>query len=172
VIGLLIAALVSMTVAFRVARVGAFAYLLLPILSLPLLLQTLVALDDVNSARSTIHFLQKNNAASEVYLFHVFEQQSSVPFYLKKPVKIVESHSSDLFWGNKLHKNNIVIDDTEFVRVMTSGKVSLLVVQQNLNEFKQKPYFNQFKQIAQIGNTSVFQIKSAICADLIRTILE
>jgi len=107
-----------------------------------------------------------------VYLFHVFEQQSSVPFYLKKPVKIVESHSSDLFWGNKLHKNNIVIDDTEFVRVMTSGKVSLLVVQQNLNEFKQKPYFNQFKQIAQIGNTSVFQIKSAICADLIRTILE
>jgi len=59
VIGLLIAALVSMTVAFRVARVGAFAYLLLPILSLPLLLQTLVALDDVNSARSTIHFYRK-----------------------------------------------------------------------------------------------------------------
>ncbi|MBC3861668.1 glycosyltransferase family 39 protein [Undibacterium jejuense] len=155
-IGLLIAVLVSMVVAFSVTRIGVFAYLLLPVLSLPILLETLTALDDVNSARSTISFLQKNNAASEVYLFHVFEQQSSVPFYLKKPVKIVESHSSDLFWGNKLHKNNIVIDDAEFMKVMTTGTVSLLVVKQDLDEFKQKNYSKQFKLIAQIGNTSIF----------------
>ena len=156
VVGLLIAALFSMFLAYRLTRIGVYAYLLLPMLSLPVLLQTLVALDDVNSTRSTIGFLQKENAASDVYLFHVFEQQSSVPFYLKRPVRIVESHSSDLFWGNKLHKNNIVIDDTEFVKMANNGKVSLLVVKQDLDEFKQKNYYNQFKQIAQVGNTSVF----------------
>ena len=121
-----------------------------------MLLQTLTALDDFNSTKATVNLIQRTYPAGEIVLFHVFEQQSSLPFYLKKPVRIVESHSSDLFWGNKLHKNNIVMDDAAFDKITETQKVSLLVVKQDLSEFKQKSYADKFKLVAQRGNTSVF----------------
>ena len=155
-IAILLASLVSMVVSYRITKIGVFAYLLLPLISLPLLLQALIGLDDVNSTKSTVSLMQRNSACQDVVLFHVFEQQSSLPFYLKHPVKVVESHSSDLFWGNKLHKNNIVMDDAGFMTLSDKEKISLLVVKQDLPDFKQKSYSDKFKLVAQRGNTSVF----------------
>ena len=155
-VAMVLASSVAAVVAWRSKPIGVFAYLLLPILSLPMLLQTLTALDDFNSTKATVNLIQRTYPAGEIVLFHVFEQQSSLPFYLKKPVRIVESHSSDLFWGNKLHKNNIVMDDAAFDKITETQKVSLLVVKQDLSEFKQKSYADKFKLVAQRGNTSVF----------------
>ncbi|MFZ6846688.1 glycosyltransferase family 39 protein [Undibacterium sp. RuRC25W] len=155
-IALILIALLSAVLAWRSKKVGVFAYVLLPVISLPILLQTLIALDDFNSTRATVSLIQREFPAQEIVLFHVFEQQSSLPFYLKRPVKIVESHSSDLFWGNKLHKNNIVIDDAAFILMANQQKVSLLVVKQDLSEFKQKIYADKFKLVTQRGNTSIF----------------
>ena len=153
---LLLTSTVSAVIAYRLKSIGVLAYLLLPIMSLPMLLQTLTALDDFDSTKTTVNLIQHTYPAGEILLFHVFEQQSSLPFYLKKPVRIVESHSSDLFWGNKLHKNNIVMDDAAFDKITETQKVSLLVVKQDLSEFKQKSYAGKFKLVAQRGNTSVF----------------
>ena len=153
---LLLTSTVSAVIAYRLKSIGVLAYLLLPIMSLPMLLQTLTALDDFDSTKTTVNLIQHTYPAGEILLFHVFEQQSSLPFYLKKPVRIVESHSSDLFWGNKLHKNNIVMDDAAFDKITETQKVSLLVVKQDLSEFKQKSYADKFKLVAQRGNTSVF----------------
>ena len=155
-IALLVSACASMLLAYRMKNVGVFAYLLLPIVILPILLQTLVAMNDFNSTKAAVDLVQREFPTDEVVLFQVFEQQSSLPFYLKQPVKIVESHSSDLFWGNKLHKNNIVIDDAVFANLADQSKISLLVIKQDLAEFKQKSYADKFKLVAQRGNTSIF----------------
>ncbi len=92
----------------------------------------------------------------ELFLYKVFEHQSSLPFYLNKPVKVVDSRSSDLFWGNKLHKNDIVISDATFNKILVQQAVSLIVLDEDLPSFNEKKYANQFQMSKKIGRSTVF----------------
>ncbi|MEB0138750.1 MULTISPECIES: glycosyltransferase family 39 protein [unclassified Undibacterium] len=153
---LLLASLAASALASRSARLTWYAYLLIPLLSLPLLLQVLAGLDTQTSTRALVDQLQRQAPAREVLLYRVFEQQSSLPFYLKRAVRIVDSRSNDLFWGNKLHKNKIVIDDAAFVALAQTQTVDLLVLEEDLPDFQQKNYFTRFKSTRQVGKTWVF----------------
>jgi len=136
-------------------RIGVYSYLLIPALMLPFLIEIVKVTNDYTSTRTVAGFVQQQTGR-ELFLFRVFEQQSSLPFYLKKPVRIVDSRSADLFWGNRLHKNDIVITDASFRSIVANRPVLLLVPRSDLADFEQRTYAGQFRLLRRIGDTSVF----------------
>ncbi|MFZ6871110.1 glycosyltransferase family 39 protein [Undibacterium sp. Di27W] len=164
------ACLLSLGIALVVWRLPSFG--LLPFATIPALI--LVALIGVlqagaqwTSTQPLVAELSAKEVKREVFLFKVFEHQSSLPFYLKQPVRVVDSRSSDLFWGNKLHKNDIVLSDTNFDTLIDRQSVVLVVLDEDLDKnpklpdnqtecFLCKKYAYKFKKIKKIGRSTIF----------------
>ncbi|WP_423032369.1 glycosyltransferase family 39 protein [Undibacterium sp. Tian12W] len=152
---------------WRKARFGIFPFIALPALMLLAFIGLLQAAAQWTSTQPLVAELSTIEAKHEVFLFKVFEHQSSLPFYLKQPVRVVDSRSSDLFWGNKLHKNNIVLSDSSFDTLLDKQSVVLLVLDEDLDKnpklpdsqtecFMCKKYAYKFKKIKKIGRTTLF----------------
>lgn len=152
----LMAALIASLMSMRASGTKFISYLLIPAVCLPLLLETAISRGDSISTKALSQILINDFPGRSVVAYHFFEQQSSLPFYLKKPVQIIDSRSSDLFWGNKLHKNQIVIDDVGFIELMRTSKISLLVLSDDLPDFYKKNYASAFQLAKQSGEVSIF----------------
>lgn len=148
--------LLSAGLAWWSRRCAVYALLILPMITLPFLLELVKLSNPYTSTRDVVSFLAAQPEQKELFLYKVFEQQSSLPFYLKRPVRIIDSRSNDLFWGNKLHSNRIVIDDAQFSSIFTDVPVWVLVSRADLPEFQQLPYAEQFKLVRQIGDSLIF----------------
>jgi len=143
-------------VVWRLPRFGIFPFAVIPALILVGLIGVLQAAAEWTSTQPLVAELSATEARREVFLFKVFEHQSSLPFYLKKPVRVVESRSSDLFWGNKLHKNNIVVSDINFDKITDQQLVSLIVLDEDMPSFNDKKYASKFKNSKKIGRSTLF----------------
>jgi hypothetical protein len=88
-------------------------------------------------------------------LYRNFEEQSSLPFYLRHPVQIVDARSNDLFWGNRLRKNEIAIDTERFAQELTRQPVAIVVLQRQLPDFR-KAFATGFAGEKRIGDSIVF----------------
>lgn len=141
--------------AWRFARIGLLAYLPLPVWTGVALVMALHAMEPAISTRQLAQYLQQNLAGRSVYLYRNFEEQSSLPFYLKHPVPIVDARSNDLFWGNRLRVNDIIISPERFSREMLQKPVAIVVLQRQLAEFRQA-YGTKFKDEKRIGDSTVF----------------
>jgi 4-amino-4-deoxy-L-arabinose transferase-like glycosyltransferase len=153
------ACIVSLCVAlivWRLPRLGIFPFAALPALILVGLVGVLQAAAQWTSTQPLVAELSAMKIKREVFLFRVFEHQSSLPFYLRQPVRVVESRSSDLFWGNKLHKNNIVISDMIFDKITDQQLVSLIVLDEDMPSFIDKKYVSKFKNSKKIGRSTLF----------------
>lgn len=143
-------------IAWRLPRFGIFPFAAIPALTLVGLIGVLQSAAQWTSTRPLVVELSLAEVKREVFLFKVFEHQSSLPFYLKKPVRVVESRSSDLFWGNKLHKNNIVVSDMNFDKITDQQLVSLIVLDEDMPSFIDKKYASKFKNSKKIGRSTLF----------------
>lgn len=66
------------------------------------------------SSKYFLEFVPKNKL-DNIYFYKVFENLSSLTFYLKRPVKIIDSVSSDLWYGSKTsYAKNIFLDWKDF----------------------------------------------------------
>lgn len=153
---LLAVSVLAMLIAYKAKLISIFAYLLIPVFLLPILLEVVKATSEYSSTKGIVNFYLTKQADRELILFKVFEQQSSLPFYMKKPIKVLNSRSSDLFWGNKLHDNSIVINDHDFKALSLNSKLSVLVMKQDIPDFERADYASQFKLVRQLGNTAIF----------------
>ncbi|MCU6433230.1 glycosyltransferase family 39 protein [Undibacterium sp. Jales W-56] len=142
--------------AWRTAKIGILGYLLLPIATLFILLNILHVSDESTSTRPIADALMNEHAGKKIMLFQVFEDQSSLTFYLKRPVYIVESRSNDLFWGNKLHNNNIVLSASEFDAMTAAEPLAIVVMNRDIPLFKTKSYANTMKVARRFANASIF----------------
>lgn len=142
---------------WRAQRYYLVAYLSIPVALMCLLLSVVHAMSASVSTRDIAMLLQSDLSHRQVFLYHRFEQQSSLPFYLKHPVRIVDSISNDLFWGHRLFpENKIVVSDYAFDLLSQKQPLVLVVIEQDLSKFKQETYVQQFKFLKKIGNSSVF----------------
>jgi hypothetical protein len=142
--------------AWRFAKIGILAYLALPIWISGVALVVLNAIEPTVSARPLADYLKHEQAERAVYLYRDFEEQSSLPFYLKTPIPIVDSRSSDLFWGNKLHANRMYISIGQFASLLSFRQVAVVVMDHQLKDFKATDFFARFTGEKRIGNTTVF----------------
>lgn len=151
----LVLALLASIGAWRFARIGLLAYLPLPVWIGIVLVLTLQPMEPAISTRQLAQYLQQDLAGRTVYLYRNFEEQSSLPFYLKHPVPIVDAHSNDLFWGNRLRANDIFISPEHFARDMSQKPVAIVVLQRQLADFRQA-FGAKFKDEKRIGDSTVF----------------
>ncbi|MFZ6656113.1 ArnT family glycosyltransferase [Undibacterium sp. TJN19] len=150
-----ICALVSFVV-WRYPQWGILPFASLPVAILFTLLSVLQFSGNWTSTLPLVQHLQTDTSGREVFLYKVFENQSSLPFYLKQVVRVADSRSSDLFWGNKLHRNNIVLSDTGFDKVSDQEKISLIVLDQDLSGFANERYAHKFTSSKKIGHSTLF----------------
>ena len=153
---LIILATTSALIAWRWARVGILAYVLLPFATLFIFLNILHVSTEWTSTRPLANVLNNDHSERKVFLFQVFEDQSSLAFYLKKPVYVIESRSSDLFWGNKLHKNNIALSSSDFERAANTPSLAVVVLNRDVALFTSKTYAKNFRLSQKFANVSLF----------------
>jgi 4-amino-4-deoxy-L-arabinose transferase-like glycosyltransferase len=143
--------------AWRSVKVGILSYLALPVFSMGLLAIAIVPLEPQISARPLAQYLQQEQAGRQVYLYRSFEELSSLPFYLKQTVPVIDSKSADLFWGDRLRPGNrSMLTSTQFAEKLPQQAVAIVVMNRELPRFRDTAYFNRFSAQHQIGNTTVF----------------
>lgn len=143
-------------VAWRNAQAGVLAYLALPVWTGVALALVLSAMAPLVSMRQVAAYLQSELAGRKVYLYRNFEERSSLPFYLRQTVPVIDARSNDLFWGNKLRPNDIVISADRFGQKLSAQQVAVVVIDKQLPDFKASPFFAHFKGEKRIGGTTVF----------------
>ena len=71
-------------------------------------------------------------------------------------MNVLESRSSDLFWGDRLHKNKITWTADNFMRLSEHKKIVLIVMNQDVDDVAKKNYLKHFKKDKEIGNVTLF----------------
>jgi 4-amino-4-deoxy-L-arabinose transferase-like glycosyltransferase len=138
------------------ANLGILAYLPLPVLCGVALWLVLIAMEPLASTRQVAQLLQRELPGRAVYLYRDFEQKSSLPFYLKRPVPIIDGRSNDLFWGDKLRPGNrIMLPAAQFAAQMTQP-VAVVVPDRHLQDFRSTAFFRGFKGEKRVGETTVW----------------
>lgn len=135
---------------------GVLAYVLLPMLNAVGMMAILHAMEPAISTRQLAIYLKRELPDRTVYLYRNFEEQSSLPFYLKHPVPVVDARSNDLFWGNKLRVNDILISGDQFLGTQVKHPVAIVVMQRQLKDFSAAGFATRFKGEKRIGATTVF----------------
>ncbi|MDB5854709.1 MAG: hypothetical protein JWR22_2750 [Herminiimonas sp.] len=122
--------------AARWARPGLLAYLAPAFWTGGALWLVLMAMQPTISTRELVQALRQDMPGRTVYLYRNFEQQSSLPFYLRHPVPVIDPHSNDLFWGNRLRSNDLLISVDQFSqRVAQGGRVAVVVTERQRGDF-------------------------------------
>ncbi|MES2106602.1 MAG: glycosyltransferase family 39 protein [Pseudomonadota bacterium] len=155
-VGLAVLSLLAGLAAWRRPGIGILSYMLLSLGASFILLGVLQASTTQASSRPLAVALQREYPGREIFMFRAFEEHSALPFYLKKPVYIIDSRSNDLFWGNKLHRNGIVVSETDFAGYAQSESAVIVVLDQDLPLFMTKSYYKHFRESQKIGNASLF----------------
>lgn len=155
-IGFIGAALLCAIIAGLWARVGILAFLTLSAGGAFALIVALQAIEPQVSTRPLAHYLQTELAGRQVYLYRNFEEQSSLPFYLQTPVPVIDSRSYDLYWGNKLQPNDLMISSEQFERVLPNRSVAVVVMERQRKDFEASSLFAHMKGRRQIGAVTVF----------------
>lgn len=154
-------AFASALLAWRSVRIGILSYLTLPALVMAGLTIAVVPLEPQISTRTLAQYLQEKIAQGQaprhIYLYRDFEQLSSLAFYLKQTVPVVDAHSADLFWGDKLRPANAsTLTSLQFEKLLSQQKVALVVRDRELADFRATRFFGRFTAQKQIGNTTVY----------------
>ena len=155
--GLALLGLACATVAWRSARIGVLSYLALAGWIAGALIVVLRAAEPLISTRPLAAYLQTEMSGKAVYLYRNFEEQSSLPFYLKQPVPVIDARSNDLFWGDKLRrKNGIMVSTDQFALRMQNQAVAVVVMARQIKDFRATAFFTGFKGEKTVGETTVF----------------
>ena len=149
-------ALAAALLAWQVRRIGLLAYLLLPALVVSILAVVTVAAGPLISTRSLAHFVRAALPTHTVYLYRDFEEQSSLPFYLATAVAVIDSRSSDLYWGNRLRPNSWLISSAQFAARLPQQKAAVAVMDRQLEDFTAQPWFPYLTGSRRVGDTTLF----------------
>jgi 4-amino-4-deoxy-L-arabinose transferase-like glycosyltransferase len=143
-------------IAWRWAKVGILSYLALPAWCAVALIVAVNAVEPLVSTRPLAQFLQTGLAGRSIYLYRNFEELSSLPFYLQQPIGVIDSQSNDLYWGNKLQANDLLITGDQFEHILSSRQVAVVVPEKQIKDFKASRLFIGIKGQRQIGAATVF----------------
>ncbi len=151
-----VVAVISAVVAWRWARVGVQVYVAISALAASALLVTLPAMEADVSAKPLASYLNTTLPDRAVYLYHNFEEQSSLPFYLQHKLPVIDSRSNDLFWGNKLQANDWMISAAQFAQAAEKQPVVVIVMKRQLKDFEADPLSTKLKEQVRMGPVVLF----------------
>ncbi|HEX7644994.1 MAG TPA: glycosyltransferase family 39 protein [Burkholderiaceae bacterium] len=158
VAGLAVFSALSFTAAAVAAwgRAGILAYVLPAASCAAAVLIAINAVEPLVSNRPLAQLLHSRFPERQVYLYRNFEELSSLPFYMAKPLSVVDSRSADLYWGNKLQPNDLLIDGTQFAHKAAAGPVAIVVMERQMKDFRAESYFSVLKEQGKVGHNTIF----------------
>lgn len=154
--GLAALSAISAAVAWRVPVIGILAYLPVSAWVAGSLMLVLSAMEPQVSTKQIAMYLIKDQPGRVVYLYRNFEELSSLPFYLKHPIPVIDARSNDLFWGGKLRKNDILLSPDQFNERSASQQVAVVVMDRQLADFRKTTFSSRIKGEKRIGLITVF----------------
>lgn len=148
-------ALLTAIVAWRIPKIGLVAYVVLPIFFLGIFLALFNARDTAISNRAMANLIQQTLPNHKVYLYKHYEQNSSLPFYLKKSLNVIDSDSNDLYWGNKLRPQNTIVISSEQFR-HEKEPAAVVVPNELVAEFEQAGWQKTFAHKKRYTHETLF----------------
>jgi 4-amino-4-deoxy-L-arabinose transferase-like glycosyltransferase len=147
--------LLAALVAWRFSRIGIAVYSVVPLFTMVVLVIAANGVSPTISDRAMAEFITQNLPNRTVYMYRNYEQNSSLPFYLKETVNVIDSSSSDLYWGDRLRPDNTIMISRQQFKLR---KEPLLVVVPNtyLDEFSHKKLHTRFLKNKQFGYATIF----------------
>jgi 4-amino-4-deoxy-L-arabinose transferase-like glycosyltransferase len=136
--------------------VGVFALLSLPLLGYSM--HMVKHAEPYCTKKSLSSFLQQNEKDAEVFLYRDYEELSSLPFYLKGRVTIIDSASKDLSYGIKYSR-----DDRRFVsgdvfrRFLKNHRVAVVVMKKRIEEFGSSGLAGLLVDVRLTGNVVLYK---------------
>ncbi len=97
-------------------------------------------------------YIQKHDSDRSTYLFQNYERLSSILFFLKRPLPIIDSVSKDLYFGSKTKEaKNWFITHDQFIMRAKQHPSYVILLKDKLDVFKKTVYPIRFNIAAQSG---------------------
>lgn len=94
---------------------------------------------------------------AEVFLYQDFEQLCALPYYLKRPVRIIDSRSDDLRYGQRRGANPAAFLTAAAFLGEPAGNARLVVVERaRLAAFQRTPLAKELTQVAKVGRVEIY----------------
>jgi hypothetical protein len=121
-----------------------------------LFLYTADRADRYLSQRAVAEFVRTNYPDVRVFLFQDFEKLASLPFYLKRPVAVVDSRSNDLAFGLRhAPQSPGFVSSAQFAAISSAAPVVLIVHRRRLSAYRESLGQLGLTERARIGNVTV-----------------
>ena len=96
-----------------------------------------------------------------MYVYRDFERLSSLPFYLGKPVAIVDSDSNDLDFGRR-HSEGALFPSARTVIASRASNPAVLVVNDSrARQFASSPLARLAKPLFALGGNELYMVRAA-----------
>ncbi|HVB82775.1 MAG TPA: hypothetical protein VNE82_22845 [Candidatus Binataceae bacterium] len=136
------------------------ALLALGVASMPLLLFFALMMQRAEpdvSERTLVAYLRTQHPGEPVLIYQDFERLSSVPFYLRHPVTVVDSDSEDLLFGSPYAPPGTFLSLAQFADLCKRERVVLLVHRPRMGDFEAHLGPLKLRPVRKIGNVTVFE---------------
>lgn len=109
-------------------------------------------------------YILKHDPERPVYLYQNYEQISSILYYLKKRLPIIDSQSQDLYFGSHTPEaKDWFITTDEFKSQVENKHVYVVIENKKIAQFKSEVQGSHFCIVSQSGDVSVLSNKKDEC---------
>ena len=128
---------------------------------LGLLLYALGANESLVSSRPLAQRILHDYPGAGVYVFQDFERMSSLPFYLGRSIRIIDSKSSDLWFGqHRGERPDVFRSVGEFLAAESTDGSVVLVEGRRSAAFRRSALSSRMDAIGQVGRVTIFRATS------------
>jgi 4-amino-4-deoxy-L-arabinose transferase-like glycosyltransferase len=154
------ATLFALAGALLVRRLDRAALCVVACAGAPLLMLFLASAEHADrylSQRVLAEYLRRNYPDARVFLFQDFEKLASLPFYLKRPVAVVDSRSADLAFGmRQAPRSPGFVTSAQFAAISSAAPVALIVHRRRLAAYRESLGELGLPQATRVGNVALF----------------
>lgn len=136
------------------------AFASVALMAAPLLAAVIVTVQEREagfSSRPLATTLAQLESGGDVFLFQDFEKLSALPYYLKRPVRIIDSRSNALRFGQRRGANpDAFLTTAQFLAAKSERPRWVVVAQDRKEAFLGSPLFKELGFATQVGRTAVY----------------
>ena len=151
-----LAALLAIAVLFGRVKWAIYAAPALSAVVLAWVLMVVMRSEAMLSTKPLAHFIETHESKRPVFVFKDFEELSSLPFYLQRPVGIIDSRSHDLFFLPHDDSSPLFLTARELEPYVAQNKIVVVVMDDNLANFTHLGVYRNFTPLIKMGESTVF----------------
>jgi len=118
----------------------------------------LAAIEDTVSARATASYLTTFHRNARVFIFEDYEALSALPFYLARPIGIIDSKSRDLHFGQQLGEPSERFHSSAELSNLNQAAV-VIVRKDRMEDLRETALFARLSEQRRFGDVAIFTLE-------------